>query len=62
MFEGLGAGPFSIVGTLLGLLLASLVHRFVPALADASYLWALLIGLGFAVGLAIDSRSGGRGK
>ena len=62
MFEILGAGPLAIVGTLLGLLLALFVHKFVPALADAPYLYALLIGSGFVVGLALDSRSRGKRK
>jgi hypothetical protein len=62
MFEFLGAGPFSIAGTILGLLVAFLVHKFVPALADAPYLWAVLVGAGFVGGLAIDFHSGRRRK
>jgi uncharacterized membrane protein YccC len=57
VLELFGSGPFTILGTLCGLLLAFLVHKFGPALADAAYLWAALVGAGFVIGLAIDFRS-----
>jgi len=56
VLELFGSGPFTIIGTLCGVLVLFLVHKFVPTLADAAYLWAVLVGAGFVSGLAIDFR------
>ncbi len=57
MFELFGIGPFALGGMLIGVLASFVLHRYVPALAGATYLWAVLVGGGFIVGLVTDGRS-----
>ena len=54
MLELLSNGPCTVVGTLLGLVVAFALHRFAPSIEGSIYIEAGTIGLGFVVGLLLD--------
>ena len=57
MFEFLGSGAFSIAGTLASVGVVAFLHRLFPdAVEGAAYLDALLVAVGFIVGLWVDTR------
>ena len=56
MLELLSNGPCTVLGTMLGLLAAFVLHKFAPLVEGSIYVEAGIIALGFVLGLLLDSR------
>jgi TctA family transporter len=57
VFDFLGAGLGTIIGTLSGIAAAAFLHMLFPQVADILYLEAVLVALGFIIGVWFDARS-----
>jgi hypothetical protein len=55
MFELLINGPWTVIGTLLGLVFAFVLHRFAPSVEGSIYIEAGVVALGFVFGLLFDA-------
>lgn len=64
MFDLLGAGLGTIIGTLSGIATSALLHWLFPWVTDALYIDAGLVAIGFIVGIGFDIRreNGGSGE
>jgi hypothetical protein len=56
MFDFLGAGVFSLLGTVVAVGLVVLLHKMFPQAMVVGYVDALVIALGFVVGAWFDTR------
>ncbi len=56
MFDLLSNGPYTALGTLLGVVIAFVLHQYAPSVDGSIYFEAAVIALGFVLGLLLDAR------